>query len=167
MAVISAALQPYTPVLAPRMLQTQYLSSFSVCLAKEWERNTDITDLPEHPQKFPNFQPRASVPSKADTSHWQGFPVPAAGKYGEKLLYCHIWTIGAKPKLKIFPIYCVCPPPPPLLALLELVTGQWQKVKGKRRDLGRKSRDLGRGGRQGPRKGPADTKKRKRKMRQQ
>lgn len=101
LVVISPALQPYTPILVPCMLQThKYLSSFSVRVAKKWEHNTDITDRPQHPQKFPDFQQRASVPSKAGFSHWGGFPVPAAGKYRQKSLYCPIWTTGAEPRVK-------------------------------------------------------------------
>lgn len=79
----------------------KYLRSFSVGVAKEWEHNRDITDQPDHPQKLPHFQHRTSVPSKAEVSDWEGFPVPAAGKYREKSLYCHIWTAGTEPKLKL------------------------------------------------------------------
>lgn len=87
LAVISPALQPHTPILVPCMLQThpKYLSSFSVHIAKEWEHNTDITNRSQHPQKFPDFQQRASDPRKADFSHWGGFPVPAAGNTGKNL----------------------------------------------------------------------------------
>lgn len=101
LVLISAALQPYTPIPVLCMLQThKYLSSFSVHTATEWEHNTDIADRSQCPQKFPDFQQRASVPGKADISHWGGFPAAAPGKYRQKSPYCPIWTTRAEPKVK-------------------------------------------------------------------
>lgn len=79
LVLLSAALQPDTPILRPCMLQThKYLSSFSVHIAKEWEHNTDITHRPQQPQNFLTSSRERQFPAR------QTLPTGEASQYQQQ-----------------------------------------------------------------------------------